>query len=490
MPNQWVSLYFIPRTSPGHQYLQPMKPSSIPTRECPDPHELPGAQIPKPSKETLRLTQYKAARDYRTRGAERNKQIIPFGGRRATLYHRSDVGSGNWYLRMFIREERRHYRKSLETSDRLEALKRAEIEMITVLGKLQTGQRILAVSLKDLVRRYALRLEEKARDGTITRRTLELNRHRLKWGCAFLKEKLTAGLETKVTSLKGTLFEEYLHWRRAKVALRGVGATIRKDVVRDELLAIRKMFNFARKEKLCTDGSVPTWSIEVEKEGPQRRRMTSKNYMDARMCLHEWAYGIQDDQEGYRRQLVETIVSVMSMTGMRSGEVFGLKNSDVEIRESEAECVISIRAKTSKVLRSRRITLGAMSRRKSNHLINWIQKVQRHKSPSDFLFSPYRTGSRSVRDYYYHAYKKFRVRLKEIGLEWFDTYHCRHHWITTRLLAGDDIYIVAKVAGTSVAEIEGTYSHVLTEMATRKMSQRNVRYKSDNSYEIVVKDWE
>jgi hypothetical protein len=94
---------------------------------------------------------YVAKRDYGTRGAERAKQVVKFGRVRATIFKRGDIDNSSWFFRLYLKEERRHFRRSLRTSDRREALDIAHDEIVTILAKLQSGQRILSVALKDLV---------------------------------------------------------------------------------------------------------------------------------------------------------------------------------------------------------------------------------------------------------------------------------------------------------------------------------------------------
>lgn len=69
-------------------------------------------------------------------------------------------------------------------------------------------------------------------------------------------------------------------------------------------------------------------------------------------------------------------------------------------------------------------------------------------------------------------------------LGWFDPYHCRHFFITAKLLAGEPIHIVAKACGTSVKEIESTYSHVLTEMASRNFGNKQVVLDEEGGYGV------
>jgi len=431
---------------------------------------------------------YDASRHYGTRYAERDKQYIPFGlSHRVSLYRRGDLKSPSWFMRMYIREEHRYFRKSLRTADREEAAERAVTEMLEILAKVRNGERILTVSLKDLLRRYALHQEEQIRQRALAPKTLLLHRHRLKLGREFLLSKFPAGLNTRISAIDGKVFDDYLSWRFDNAAKKGT--TLRRDVVRDELLSIRKMFHFARRQKLCSEKSIPTWTFAVDgKDRPRRRRMTPANYLEVLGCFGHWLGAVAADEslsgtsKLYQRYLVFYVTLLIADTGMRSGEVFELRNSDVEVREDE--CVISIRPETSKVRRGRRITHKAYKSDDYN-LKDWLNRFQRHRKPNHYLFASYNDGTRPARDYYYKGYNSFRSELKKAGLEWFDTYHCRHFWITKRLLAGEPIHIIAKAAGTSVAEIEGTYSHVLTEMATRDFANREIIHQRDGSVRVV-----
>ena len=447
---------------------------------------------PQAHRKPRKTRDYIAHRDYGTRGCEQDKEIIRFGRTKVTLYRRGDLESGSWFFRMHLKEEGRHFRKSLRTTDKSEALSRLHDEVISLLAKVQSGQRILAVSIKDLLRRYRKHLDEEVQAGQIAANTRKLNYYRVVTGTKFMSEVLPAGLDTKVSALDGEIFKGYLAWRVAQRAAKHVGATIRRDVMRDELLAIRKMFLYARKEKLCTEKTIPVWDFVVEREAPIRRRMTREDYSSVNRCLRTWASEGRDERDSYHRSIVRAIFLVISNSGMRSGEVFGLKNNDLEIHRTANECIITIRPETTKVRRGRKIVLGASlggrleDTKPINYLIRWIDEWQRHKEPTDHVFAPYETGAKSVRGTYYHHYQALRTELEKISLEWFDTYHCRHFWITNRLLAEEPIHLVAKAAGTSTGEIEKTYSHVLTEMSTRRFGRKQVVYTEDGSWNIVL----
>lgn len=413
------------------------------------------------------------------------------GDRRITLYRRRDVADSSWFLCVYLREEKRQYRVSLRTAVRDEAKRKAEIVLIELLGRIRNGEKILSPSINDVLLLYKQDQEQKVKDGRLSGKTVTLQSYRISLGMEFLATEYPAGMATKITAIDGEIFKKYLAWRTDRRAKKGPDKTIRLDVVRDELLSIRKVFLFAREQKLCSDRSIPIWSFAVERDGAKRKRITKDDYTNFIRCIKKWRSKAKTSKERYHRDMLFHFVLVVSNTGLRTGELMGLKNKDVHVRKQANECLITVRSETSKVRKGRAITVnqsfGGHSERTTgiNYLIRWIEQCQIHKQPSDFVFAPFDSGSKSARDIYYHCYKQLRSELKEVGLEWFDTYHCRHFWITNRLYAGEPIHLVARAAGTSTSEIERTYSNVLTEIATRQFGRNGVVYRRDGSFDVV-----
>jgi integrase len=433
---------------------------------------------------------------YGTRGAVTDKELIRFGKYRATIYRRSDVANSNFFLRIYLKDEGRYFRKSLRTQNRKQAIDLASTELVNVLAKVESGQRILAISLGDLRRRFALEQEKQVINGDLSTNTQRQHHYRIETGLKFLTEKLDkdAVLETRVSAIDGNVFNDYLDWRFIRAA--AVNRTLRKDVVRDELLTIRKMFLYAKKQKWCSEKSIPNWDFKVEKTAPSRERMTQRNYTDVINTLRVWVTQAKIEREIYNRRMIQHFILLISHTGLRSGEAFALRNSDIEIHRESDECVITIRPETSKVRRGRKIVLlasgggRASNTKKINYLIRWVDQYQRHKNPSDLVFATFDNKGRTkanASDVIYKGYGALRIQLKDLQLDWFDPYHCRHFYITNRLLAGEPIHIVAKVCGTSVREIEATYSHVFTEMASRNFGNRDVIYSKGGGYGVVEK---
>jgi len=426
------------------------------------------------------------------RGGFYSERLVQrLGDRKITLYRRTDINDSSWFFCVYLREEKRQYRVSLKTTDRQQAKRKAEDVLIELLGRIRGGEKILSPSLGDVLRLYREEQTRLVDAGQIAKKTVTLQSYRINLGIEFLTTLYPAGKSTKITVIDGAVFNGYLAWRREKRASKGSGLTIRLDVVRDELLSIRKVFHFAHEKKLCSEHSVPTWNFKVEKEGPKRRRVTKDDYSAFINCIKSWRAKAESTKELYHRQMLFHFVLLVSNTGLRTGELLGLKNRDVEIREQAKECVLTVRPETSKVRRGRLITVnqsfGGNSTRKEgiNYLIRWMQKYQIHRDRSDYVFAPFNDGKKSARDIYYHSYKKLRMDLKEVNLDWFDTYHCRHFWITNRLYAGEPIHLIARAAGTSTSEIEKTYSNVLTELTTRQFGRNQVVYRKDGSYDVI-----
>lgn len=418
---------------------------------------------------------YKAARDYGSRNSEINKKIIQFGDYTVTIYQRADLTNSSYYFRVWIREEGRNYRQSLNTTDPVAAEKAVTHEMIKTLRRVDNGEKLLALELKDLVRKFKLDCEAKVESNDLAKTTWMNHLSRIHHGVEFLKTKYKKGLETKLTEIDGKVFMDYLAFRLAENEI--ARRSLRKDVARDELLIIRKLFKFGLEKGMLSEKNMPKWDIRVEKEGPKRERMTAKDFKEFFDTTLKWMGEAETDTASYHRTMAMNVILFVATSGMRSGEVFGLKNKDLQKR-GDAECLVNIRAETSKVRMERQIIVRTLG------LNNWL-KTQKYKDPNDFVFSPHHGGKTSCRDTFYHMYKSLRIKLKEINLEWMDLYHMRHWWISNRLLAEEPIHLVAVAAGTSVREIEATYSHVMSAITTKRFNRKEIVHYDDGDYQII-----
>ena len=428
---------------------------------------------------------------YGTRGAEINKRELAVGKTKVTLYQRKDNGSPSWYFKMRVKGERQYYKRSLKTTSFTEAKELAEEKVIELLGAIKAGDKIVSPTLQEVFRQYRKYLEDSVRRGQ--RRTSTINNlfSRLNTGQRFIAAKLPSGMNTKVGTLDGTVFDEYLVWREAEVHGKTKNqATL--SMIRDELIVIRAAFKWANSQKLAPTKSIPAWTPFKSPE-VRRQRFTRTDYNKVTSILTAWARkNIKDEKQRYYTQMVRHGFLVIANSGLRSGELFGLRNSDVEVDPEKQEVKIRVRAETTKVKQERRVVLAAIEptgkgegSTSINYLIRWLNEHQLHKDRKHFVFSDYDDGSSSGRERFYDSYKNhFRPRLKNHGLEKFDLYHCRHMFITFRLEADQNIYKIAKATGTSLTQIEKTYSHLLAEQASREIQQTRNRVPSSEKTKV------
>jgi hypothetical protein len=114
---------------------------------------------------------YDASTDYGQRGYEADKRVIQFGTHKITLYKRTDVQNSSWSFRIHVKEEDRHYRKSLGTMDYKEALRASESAVIDLLATVKSGRRVLALRLGDLDRKFSIVMDRKVEQGEISSNT-------------------------------------------------------------------------------------------------------------------------------------------------------------------------------------------------------------------------------------------------------------------------------------------------------------------------------
>jgi hypothetical protein len=259
-------------------------------------------------------------------------QEIPFGGIKGAIYRRADIVESSWFFRMHLKQEKRYYRVSLKTRNRAEALEKAQSVMVRVLAKMETGQSVMAISLElgELVRAFRKHLAAQVQSAQIRGTTETMQRYRVQIGLEFLQAKYPAGLHTKVSAIDGEVFKEYLPWRQAVIAAKRKIGTIRRDVVRDELIVIRKMFRYALSQKLCTERQVPVWDFVVEKQASIRRRITNDDIKDFMETVASWRQESKHPVDQYHRLVLMHVVLLVESSGMRSGEVFGLRNRHAE----------------------------------------------------------------------------------------------------------------------------------------------------------------
>lgn len=433
------------------------------------------------------------------RDSQRVRVYLNGSYRWVQFYRRTDSESTAWYVCVYVKEEDRQFRRSLGTPDFKEAQLKAHKLLEDTFFQIRSGGRLFAPSLREVYSEWCAAQELLVRQEQIAPTTLRQLINFPRRGIEFLVQMNNLSWQSRITEVDGRVFGKYLDWRLAnrdinqhkKGLTPKASAPRRKDVIHSELLRIRRFFVWAQERGYCTVETTPKWNFVVENDSAQRARIELADWNKVVKIVRRWADSAPNEREHYYRRMVQHVLLFMGYSGLRTGEVLGLQNRDVIAHRSDKTCIVKVRRTITKTRREREITVlpspgGRLPDDDSNiinYLIRWIDNHQLHKKPTDLVFSLYEDGGRSARVAFYIRWRQLRKELAKEGVGHIDTYHARHWWITNRLYAGESIHLVARAAGTSVAMIERTYSHVVNIITTRNFKQ--VIYGKDGSVTAI-----
>ena len=161
--------------------------------------------------------------------------------------------------------------------------------------------------------------------------------------------------------------------------------------------------------------------------------------------LHEYHRGQENPYAGFADML-----RCYYHTGARTSELADAVVRDFQVRSRKLVLKRHKRTRTMKVAETRVITL--------NEEVFAILARQAQGQPPDQPLFTQGNGSPWDKD---RLDKRFRKVRELAGVrELITIYDFRHLWISEALMAGVDVFTVAKMAGTSVQMIEKTYGHL------------------------------
>ena len=164
---------------------------------------------------------------------------------------------------------------------------------------------------------------------------------------------------------------------------------------------------------------------------------------------------IVDAHRRDNRQLAR-IIRIAADTGLRSGEICGLRRQDLDFERKEIHVVTQTDRVTGE--------LGPLKTVNSSRVVPMTEvaerelKLQIQGGPDrqdGMLFESTRGGLLTSA----HVGKQFRTVAKHAGLPY--TFHSLRHYYVTRLLdSGVPVHVVASLVGHSTISITDIYSHV------------------------------
>ena len=412
----------------------------------------------------------------------------------ASIYKTKERGN-NYQFRMFIKDENKHYRKSLRTDDYDIAEEKAKKLTKDLMAHGMSDKRVFSISVEELIEQYLdYRKNDIDKETGITRKRWMTLSSQLKYF------RLICGAETKLSDLNVEQLYEYS-------VLRNNIKTCATSTIRTEKSTINHCIQFGYRNKLIHFEKFNFKQIIIKAEAVGKRDTFTdkeynrliefmKDYTELENC--ETSYGQRDfgrsgknthliksaKEEQLERLMVRDYVFGLSNSGLRVGEAFQLKWGDLLSFESwqdaddKKQLLVEIRVRweTSKVRKNRIFFC------RGGQYFKRLKERQKHTNEEDLVFSMDGKNSidhRMLRKHWHALMKGIGItNYYERKLSW---YSLRHYCITQRVVSGVDLIDISQMAGTSVKHIESTY------LKYRKEQSRTAALKSYKKLEGQIK---
>ena len=387
--------------------------------------------------------------------------------------------SGDVYqFRMYVKDEQKHYRKSLKTSDLETALIRGRELGMELSTNVKQGKRVFGQSIEEAVELYLDDRKTDVDSGLIVKGRWSAISTQLKHFVEIV------GRRTKVSELdRGSLFE-YSRLRKA-IANKKTGKTVTDTTVANEQSTINHMMKFLNRKDISHFDLFDFKKIKIRQDDIGKRdtfKLEEYDKLVRFMRSYVADKNCKDENEKLERMIIRDYVLISSNSCMRVGELRQLTWGDVtrietifDDKEKEHYLAhINVRAETSKVKTKRKIIC------RGGEYFERLKKRQRFTSSEHLVFTSVNgTSGLSSQKWAKH----WRALMTGIGIslkEWKDDrnltwYSLRHFGITMRVMSNVNILDIAKLAGTSVNHIENTYLKYKEEsMRTQAMKSFSI----------------
>jgi site-specific recombinase XerD len=422
------------------------------------------------------------------------------------------ANSPNWYMRVYVAKEGKHYQKSLKTKSQYDAIEKAKAEYKVIQQKVAKEEKVFTITFAEALEGYNELEVARERRGLIKNDWLKKKQQYL--------QNIFApyfGLEEKVNSITDKKMEEYIDMRMKRCK--------RKQTIQQELTIIKHFY----KTYLIKRGFVfkipefPEFKVRKSDLSKREDTFTIAEYEKLYKFLREWvkpknvsktriaekSYGKKENKEKvlndwehqmeiHRRVLIREMILICANSGLRAPkeilsltwgdirikkETFsGFYNSDKEIEQLVS--IISVNAEQKTGARSCVCLAGAYFKRLKEYFKNELGYEPQDDEPVFMEFYGRRKFEALDR---YALYRMWGELMRDCGLKRIDftPYHLRHFSITQSILNGVDLLLIAKNHGNSINTIAKHYEHIQMETQTHKLiKRRDTRREMEGDIEI------
>ena len=376
-----------------------------------------------------------------------------------------------WHFRMWLSAEKKHYRKSLRTKSKYDAIELAEKLAIDLRVDVEVGKKVFGITVEELQLLYIDNREKDIGDddGQITYQTWRQLPYKLNTGVEML------GLDTKVSSVKQGELEDY---RQRRMAYRSVGV----QTILNEQSQLNAMWEFGFKKGHSTFRKLDFKKLRLKSAVEKKRStFTDEQYRKLYTFTGNWHKdkSISKD-EVLKRQMVHDMILILSNTALRIGECRQLRWGHLSDEQTLVNKDTDKKTNLVYITIPKLITKVRVARSFFTHGREYFDRLkdrQQFTNDTHLIFSM--SGTKSFDDKEWgRIWKQLMVGIGihhhfDEGYTW---YSLRHFAISKKIQSGISIIDLSKIVGTSVANIENVYldyTKVMSKNAALKTFKRN-----------------
>ena len=410
------------------------------------------------------------------------------------IYRDNRTKKKGYYIRIYDPKTKKHWSKSLKTTNRMVAMTNAEKIYAEKKGRLNFGVRPVSITVKELVQMYQAERRKFITDiphQGITPRSFDTLCHHIKFWEDYIKEK--GHTHTKLEDVPTELGLDFGFWIKDQKKKANTNISSRNNAtINHTIAAVKKMYrDVAKQQKYITENEMPMFKyLKVNRENKPTRDVITKDEFTEISRWIQYKYcnekGITR-KEQIKRRIYGIVFTMSHYLGCRPKEMLAIKWSDISVNPNDDKFgkkvnrLVHIPADNSKTGRSRDIIAPIAPQ--LERLEKWYREfglVVNTKS-HDFIFPrlTYTVANENIPTTDVAWTKRLKAVMKGAEKDgvWdakgrvITNYGARHHHITEAIQRGVDIYDIALNCGTSINYIEKTYSHVTVKMRSKAITK-------------------
>lgn len=390
----------------------------------------------------------------------------------AFVYRRGDTKTRPYYIRINDSKADKPFIASLGTTNRHVAISKAMEIYKNVKGKIARGEKIKAITTKELFERYLNQIQSKLtmtpHEGIVPE-TYRVKKYLLNQWLKFIDEN--GWSETPIDQIKPESTRHFSIWMSNQPKNDGT-ARSREHINKIGVEVIKAYKEVAVRERFIGQYQIP----EIDKikirqnDGYKRDILTQEEWDELKSFLFIWMdSSMQNDRrEALKRGIFLSFMNILYSTGMRVKEILGLRLNDIQKLDEEIKngCVFKIRGENSKTGKGRYIPSNCYDSVNAIRMVYEMLGVT-HEINDFLLFNPESDDripyTRQAFDYRLRCALKLsgiESKLQESGRTKVSLYSSRHFFITRQLEKGVDKNFLSKVVGTGLKNIENVYGQI------------------------------